>query len=43
VTNSIAFVKQFDQLLFIRRGIILENGSYDDLMSKTDGEMAKLV
>ncbi|KAF5351595.1 hypothetical protein D9758_007166 [Tetrapyrgos nigripes] len=43
VTNSIAFVKQFDQLVFIRRGIILENGSYDELMSKTDGEVTRLV
>ncbi|KAG6837154.1 hypothetical protein H0H93_013744 [Arthromyces matolae] len=43
VTNSIAFLKQFDQLVFIRRGIILENGPYDALISITEGELAKLV
>ncbi|KAG6844742.1 hypothetical protein H0H87_004074 [Tephrocybe sp. NHM501043] len=43
VTNSIAFVKQFDQLAFVRRGIILENGSYDVLISNPDGELSKLV
>ncbi|KAG6828729.1 hypothetical protein H0H92_006917 [Tricholoma furcatifolium] len=43
VTNSIAFVKQFDQLVFIRRGIILENGSYETLITNADGELAKLV
>ncbi|KAG5338421.1 hypothetical protein C0989_007305, partial [Termitomyces sp. Mn162] len=43
VTNSIAFVKQFDQLVFIRRGIILENGSYETLTSNTEGELSKLL
>ncbi|KAG5642913.1 hypothetical protein DXG03_001884 [Asterophora parasitica] len=43
VTNSIAFVKQFDQLVFIRRGIILENGTYETLMENSDGELSKLV
>lgn len=43
VTNSIAFVKQFDQLAFIRRGIILESGSYESLMANAEGEVAKLM
>ncbi|KAK0488812.1 P-loop containing nucleoside triphosphate hydrolase protein [Armillaria novae-zelandiae] len=43
VTNSIAFVREFDQLAFIRRGIILEIGSYDSLMSKPEGELSRLV
>ncbi|KAF8892115.1 multidrug resistance-associated ABC transporter [Infundibulicybe gibba] len=43
VTNSIAFVKQFDQLVFIRRGIVLENGSYGELMANPESEFGKLV
>ncbi|KAG7444271.1 metal resistance protein YCF1 [Guyanagaster necrorhizus] len=43
VTNSIAFVREFDQLAYIRRGIIFEIGSYDSLMSKTEGEISRLV
>jgi len=43
VTNSVSFVKHFDQLVYIRRGIILENGAYDVLMADTEGEMARLV
>ncbi|KAG6889968.1 hypothetical protein C0992_003448 [Termitomyces sp. T32_za158] len=43
VTNSIAFVKQFDQLVFIRRGIILENGSYETLALNAEGELTKLL
>ncbi|KAJ3985950.1 multidrug resistance-associated ABC transporter [Lentinula detonsa] len=42
VTNSIAFVKQFDQLVFLRRGIILESGDYTSLMS-TEGEVSRLI
>ncbi|KAF9005892.1 metal resistance protein YCF1 [Cyathus striatus] len=43
VTNSIAFMKQFDQLLYLRRGIILESGSFSSLMSNTNSELWKLV
>ncbi|CCL99693.1 uncharacterized protein FIBRA_01714 [Fibroporia radiculosa] len=43
VTNSIHFLKQFDQLVYIRRGIILENGSYQDLVNNTESEMYKLI
>ncbi|KAF9078085.1 metal resistance protein YCF1 [Rhodocollybia butyracea] len=42
VTNSIAFVKQFDQLVYIRRGIILEFGSYNSLMAE-EGEVSRLI
>ena len=28
VTNSIAFLKQFDKIVYLRRGVILEQGSY---------------
>lgn len=43
VTNSITFIKQFNQLAFIRRGIILESGSYETLMTNPEGELSKLV
>ncbi|KAF5388715.1 hypothetical protein D9757_004866 [Collybiopsis confluens] len=43
VTNSIAFVKQFDQLIYIRRGIVLESGSYASLMANEDGEIPRLI
>ncbi|KAG7093889.1 hypothetical protein E1B28_007528 [Marasmius oreades] len=43
VTNSVSFLSQFDQLLFVRRGIILERGNYTSLMEDSEGEFAKLV
>ncbi|KAJ7760397.1 P-loop containing nucleoside triphosphate hydrolase protein [Mycena metata] len=43
VTNSIAFVKQFDQIAFISRGIIRECGSYETLMQNSDGDLSKLI
>ncbi|KAJ7180495.1 multidrug resistance-associated ABC transporter [Mycena filopes] len=43
VTNSIAFVKQFDQIAFISRGIIREQGSYTTLIANIDGDLSKLV
>ena len=43
VTNSIAFISQFDKLVFLRRGIILETGSYEMLMANPEGEVSKLV
>lgn len=43
VTNSIAYINQFDQLLFVRRGVILESGSYESLMANPESELHKLV
>ncbi|KAG1838637.1 P-loop containing nucleoside triphosphate hydrolase protein [Suillus subalutaceus] len=43
VTNSISYLKYFDQLVYLRRGIILESGSYNELMSNSDSEVRKLV
>ncbi|KAG9309821.1 P-loop containing nucleoside triphosphate hydrolase protein [Chiua virens] len=43
VTNSIAFLKYFDQLVYIRRGIILECGSYSQLISDPDSAIRKLI
>ncbi|KAJ3711222.1 P-loop containing nucleoside triphosphate hydrolase protein [Lentinula raphanica] len=42
VTNNIAFVKQFDQLVYLRRGIILESGDYTSLMA-AEGEVSRLI
>ncbi|KAG6375249.1 ABC transporter type 1, transmembrane domain-containing protein [Boletus reticuloceps] len=43
VTNSIAYLKHFDQLAYIRRGIILECGTYQQLISNPDGAVYKLI
>lgn len=43
VTNSIAFLKQFDKLVYLRRGIIMEAGSYDELTANTEGQLYKLM
>ncbi|KAH9935900.1 metal resistance protein YCF1 [Epithele typhae] len=43
VTNSIHFLKHFDQVLYIRRGIILESGTYSQLMSDKGTEIHKLI
>lgn len=43
VTNSIAFLKQFDELAFMRRGIILETGNYEELISNESSEVHKLM
>lgn len=43
VTNSIAFLKQFDELAFMRRGIILETGNYEELISNESSEVHKLI
>lgn len=43
VTNSISFIHQFDSIAFIRRGIILERGSFQSLMSNPNSEISKLV
>ncbi|KAI0629229.1 metal resistance protein YCF1 [Trametes polyzona] len=43
VTNSIHFLKQFTQVLYMRRGVILECGAYAELISNTQTELHKLV
>ncbi|KAG2095296.1 multidrug resistance-associated protein 6 [Suillus discolor] len=43
VTNSISYLKYFDQLVYLRRSMILESGSYSELMSNPDSEVRKLV
>ncbi|KAH8832587.1 P-loop containing nucleoside triphosphate hydrolase protein [Flagelloscypha sp. PMI_526] len=43
VTNSISFLRHFDQIVYLRRGIVVESGSYASLMDTTDGHLANLV
>lgn len=43
MTNNISFIKHFDSILYVRRGIILEQGSYSGLVSNPNSETAKLV
>ena len=43
VTNSVSFVKQFDSLAYIRRGIVLEHGSYNALATDPTTELYKLM
>ena len=43
VTNSISFLKHFDKLVYLRRGLIIESGSYDDLTSNTETQLYKLM
>jgi ATP-binding cassette subfamily C (CFTR/MRP) protein 1 len=43
VTNSVAFLRQFDELVFMRRGIILEAGSYRSLLDNSESEVHKLI
>ncbi|THH32362.1 hypothetical protein EUX98_g1802 [Antrodiella citrinella] len=43
VTHSISFIKQFDQIVYLRRGLILESGSYENLINNEQSELYKLV
>jgi len=43
VTNSIAFVRQFNYLVYLRHGYIIESGSYYELVAKSDSEIFKLM
>ena len=43
VTNSIHFLKQFDQILYLRRGIVLETGSYQVLVNNSESQLYKLM
>ena len=43
VTNSIAFIKQIDQIVYLRRGIIIEQGTYDQLIGNEEGALYKLM
>lgn len=43
VTNTVSFLKQHDQLVFLRRGIILESGTYQDILADESKELHKLL
>ncbi|KAF8513407.1 P-loop containing nucleoside triphosphate hydrolase protein [Hysterangium stoloniferum] len=43
VTNTVAFLKHHDQLLFLRKGIILEKGTYDEILKDETKELHKLM
>jgi ATP-binding cassette subfamily C (CFTR/MRP) protein 1 len=42
VTNTVSFVRQFDNLIYMRRGIILESGCYGEAMA-SQGELWRLM
>ncbi|KAI0763773.1 metal resistance protein YCF1 [Trametes elegans] len=43
VTNSIHFLKHFNQVLYMRRGVILESGTYSELVNNSQSELHKLI
>lgn len=43
VTNTITYLKYFDHVLYLRRGIILEHSTYSALMANPESEVRKLV
>ncbi|WVQ85431.1 hypothetical protein IAT38_007596 [Cryptococcus sp. DSM 104549] len=42
-TNAVTFLPQADQIIMLRRGIILERGTYDDAMNNSSSELYKLI
>jgi ATP-binding cassette subfamily C (CFTR/MRP) protein 1 len=42
-TNAVTFLPQSDQILMVRRGIILERGNYHSTMSNPNSELYKLI
>ncbi|KAF9054322.1 metal resistance protein YCF1 [Panaeolus papilionaceus] len=43
VTNSITFVRQMNRLLFLQRGIFVEQGTLQQLVYNKDSEISKLI
>ncbi|KAH9967354.1 metal resistance protein YCF1 [Russula dissimulans] len=43
VTHSISFLSKFDQLVYIRRGIVVESGSYAKLVGDKSSHIYKLI
>lgn len=43
VTNSVAFTQYFDHIVYLRRGIIVEQGPYTSLAANSEGELFKLM
>jgi ABC-type multidrug transport system fused ATPase/permease subunit len=42
-TNAVNFLPHTDQIIMLRRGIILERGTYADAMSNSSSELYKLI
>ena len=43
VTNTLTFLNQHDKLVFLRRGIILESGTYQEILADDSKELHKLL
>ena len=43
VTHSISFLSKFDHLAYVRRGIIVESGSYANLAADKASQVYKLM
>ncbi|KAG9121358.1 hypothetical protein FRC07_002714, partial [Ceratobasidium sp. 392] len=43
VTNSVAYLDQHDSIMMLRRGIILESGTFTEIMGDPTKELAKLI
>ncbi|KAF8595618.1 metal resistance protein YCF1 [Ceratobasidium sp. AG-I] len=43
VTNSVAYLEQHDTIMMIRRGIILESGTFAEITGDPTKELAKLI
>ncbi|KAI0255781.1 P-loop containing nucleoside triphosphate hydrolase protein [Lactifluus subvellereus] len=43
VTHSISFLSKFDQLVYVRRGIIIESGPYAKLVADKESHLYKLI
>ncbi|CAE6486674.1 unnamed protein product [Rhizoctonia solani] len=43
VTNSVAYLDQHDLIMMVRRGIILETGTFDEILEDPSKELAKLI
>ncbi|KAI0305966.1 metal resistance protein YCF1 [Multifurca ochricompacta] len=43
VTHSVSFLSKFDQLVYLRRGIITESGSFSNLVGNKESHIYKLV
>jgi ATP-binding cassette subfamily C (CFTR/MRP) protein 1 len=42
-TNAVNFLPQVDTIVMLRRGLILERGTYDDAMANNSSELYKLI
>lgn len=42
-TNAVTFLPQADQIISLRRGIVLERGTYEEAMNDSSSELYKLI